>query len=213
MTSMDELKSRAKKISARLKKWAPDADCSLEHHTPIELLVATILSAQCTDERVNIVTESLFKKYCTAEAFATVSQKELEKEIFSTGFYSAKAKNIRESCRIISDKYDGKVPNTIEELTALPGVGRKTANVVLGNAFGIVEGIVVDTHVKRLSGRLGLSDETDPGKIEQDLVKLFPKKQWVIISHQLIRLGRKFCMARKPNCPECPLKDICPKRI
>lgn len=206
---MDARKSLAKKVSNRLHKWAPEAGCSLSHHNPLELLVATVLSAQCTDERVNIVTKTLFKKYRKAADYRDVPIGELEKDIYSTGFYRAKAKNIQGACKILCEKYAGKVPGELEKLIELPGVGRKTANVVLGNAFGIIDGIVVDTHVTRLSRRIGLSGEKTAEKIERELMEIFPQKEWVVLSHQLILLGRAFCMARKPKCPECPLNAIC----
>jgi endonuclease-3 len=192
-----------------LKKSYPQATCELDHSTPLELLVATILSAQCTDKRVNIVTQSLFKKYKSARDYANVSQVEFEKDIRSTGFYRNKTKNVRSMAKILGDQYGGQVPSTMEELTALPGVARKTANVVLGNAFHIAEGVVVDTHVIRLSGRLGLSAETDPKKIERDLMHLIPKNDWIWFSHALIWHGRRVCIARKPRCFECPIRREC----
>jgi endonuclease-3 len=182
----------------------------LNYSSPLKLLVATILSAQCTDKRVNIVTASLFNKFHTARDFAEISQEELETAIRSTGFYRNKAKNIRAAARKILELHRGEVPNTLEALAALPGVGRKTANVVLGNAFGKNEGIVVDTHVKRLSQRLGLTTHSDPAKIEQDLMKLFPRKDWTDLAHWLIWHGRRRCTARKPDCPGCELQQVCP---
>jgi len=186
--------------------------CYLNYKTPEQLLIATMLSAQCTDARVNAVTEGLFKKYPTMEAFAKAEQKELEKDIFSTGFYHNKAKNIIACAQKVVEKYEGNVPNKIEELTNLPGVGRKTANVVLGNIFHI-ESIVVDTHVKRISKRLGFTKENDPEKVEQDLMKKLPKDHWILYNIQIIRLGREICIARNPKCEECFLREVCDGRI
>jgi len=208
---MNPEKAAAQKILKELKKYCPVADCSLSFHNPLELLVATILSAQCTDIRVNIVTKLLFQKYKTARNYVDIPLEELENDIRSTGFYRNKAKNIRETCRLLDEKYGGKVPAEMTALTTLPGVGRKTANVVLGTGFGIVEGIVVDTHVGRLSHRLGLTRSRTPEKIEEDLMRLFPKKEWIGLSHRLITLGREYCVARKPRCKTCPLTQICPK--
>lgn len=194
----------------RLDKEYPTAECALLHKNPFQLLVATILSAQCTDERVNIVTQSLFKKLRTPTDFARVPQATLEKEIRSTGFFRNKAKNIRGAAKMIVKKFGGKVPKTMEELLTLPGVARKTANVVLGTAYGIATGVVVDTHVERLSQRLGLTRQEGPQKIEQDLMKILPQDRWIGFSHQLIWHGRKICQARKPKCRLCPLVDVCP---
>lgn len=193
-----------------LRKLYPHARCSLNFKTPLQLLVATILSAQCTDERVNKVTAQLFKKYRSAADFAAVTQEELEKDIQSTGFYRNKAKNIRAMAQVLVERHGGKVPETMEELTALAGVGRKTANVVLGNAFGMNVGIVVDTHVSRICRRLGLTKQTDPVKIEQDLLPLVPAEDWTLWSHLLIQHGRTLCMARNPKCEQCPLLPYCP---
>ncbi|MDI6642281.1 MAG: endonuclease III [Elusimicrobiota bacterium] len=198
-------------IINRLKKHYPDAKVALEFSNPLEILIATILSAQCTDERVNKVTKTLFKKYKSVKDYAQADIKKFEQEIRSTGFYHNKAKNIINACKIILEKYNGKVPKTMQELLSLPGVARKTANIVLGNAYGIVEGIAIDTHVRRLSQRLGLSKSDDPEKIEQDLMKLIPKKFWFQISYLLIDHGREICSARNPNCKECFLADLCPK--
>lgn len=203
----------AAEIIRRLKKRYPDAHCALEHTSPFELLIATILSAQCTDERVNIVTANLFRKYRGPADFVGVSQEELEKDIHSTGFFRNKAKNIQAACRRIIDEFDGEIPKTMDELLTLGGVARKTANVVLGNAFGIASGVVVDTHVGRLSQRLGLTSEKTAEKIEQDLAELVPKKHWVMFPHWLIYHGRQVCNARKPKCGECVLADICPSKI
>jgi endonuclease III len=194
-----------------LNQLYPDAKCSLDHRTPLELLVATILSAQCTDDRVNIVTKTLFKKYRSPQDYARVSQEELEKDIQSTGFYRNKAKSIRGMAQALVDQHKGKVPQTMEELTHLAGVGRKTANVVLGNAFGQNVGVTVDTHVTRLSNRLELTDhETDAVKIEQDLMQVVPQDQWARWSHLLIYHGRKVCQARTPLCEVCELLPHCP---
>jgi endonuclease-3 len=198
---------------ARLRKAYPDAHCSLNYSNPLELLVATILSAQCTDERVNIVTADLFRKYRKAEDFINVEQTELEQDIRSTGFYRNKAKAIQGTCRIIVEQHGGRVPSTLDELLELPGVARKTANVVLGNAFGISSGVVVDTHVSRLSQRLGLTVHEQPEKIERDLIELVPQKDWVDFSHLLIYHGRAVCKARKPECASCTLEDLCPSSL
>jgi endonuclease-3 len=197
-------------IIAELHHLYPDAKCSLNFSNPLELLIATQLSAQCTDERVNMVTEQLFQKYRSAEDYATVSQEELEQDIRSTGFYRNKAKNIRASCQRILTEYDGEVPRTMAGLLSLAGVARKTANVVLGNAFGIIEGFVVDTHISRLSRRLGWTANEDPVKIEQDLMRIIPQKDWLDLSHLLIFHGRAICQARKPLCAECTLAHLCP---
>lgn len=202
--------ARTLQIIKRLKKTYPTAHCALNHTTPFELLVATILSAQCTDERVNIVTANLFRKYRGPNDFAAASQEELERDIHSTGFFRNKAKSIRAASQRIVDTFGGEVPRTMPELLSLAGVARKTGNVVLGNAFGIASGVVVDTHVSRLSERLGLSEEKTPEKIELDLQALVPKKQWVIFSHWLIFHGRQICHARKPKCRQCVLADACP---
>ncbi len=203
------LKARVAKIIAILRKAYPDAKCSLDFSNPLELLVATILSAQCTDARVNIVTRDLFKKYKRAEDYAAAPLEELQQDIRSTGFYKNKAKSIQACCAAIEQKHGGKVPQTIGELVELAGVGRKTANVVLGNAFD-TPGIVVDTHVKRLSERLQLSRQKDPDKIELDLNAIVPQKDWTNFCHWLIWHGRKVCAARKPDCAHCPLCDLCP---
>lgn len=208
MESDKDKKTRARKINTRLKKAHPDATIALEFSNPLQLLVATILSAQCTDTKVNEVTKNLFKKYRTAADYASASQKQFEKEIKSTGFFRNKTKSIIECCREIAEKHGGEVPKTMEALTELPGIGRKTANVILGNAFGI-PGIVVDTHVKRVSNRLGLTENSDPVKIEADLCELIPKKEWTMFSHRMIFHGRRICAARKPKCPECPVEKLC----
>jgi endonuclease-3 len=198
-------------ILKRLDKEYPNATTALRFSTPLELLIATILSAQCTDERVNQVTETLFRKYRTASDYARASQEELEQDIRSTGFFRNKARMIRECCRILAEQHGGEVPQDIEVLTQLPGIGRKTANVVLGTAYGLPTGVVVDTHVERVSRRLGLCREKNRDKIEQELMELVPKKKWILFSHQLIHHGRRVCTARKPKCETCVLADLCPK--
>ncbi len=206
-----DAKRYAAQVVRLLGRRYPDASCSLDFRTPLELLVATILSAQCTDERVNRVTQGLFRRYPTADHYASASLSELEESIRSTGFFRNKARNIRDCCRALVQKYDGEVPEQIEQLTELPGIGRKTANVVLGTAFEVASGVVVDTHVARISRRLGLTEHKNPEKIEQDLTELIPKKEWIIFSHRMIRHGRDCCTARKPKCAECPLGSICPR--
>ena len=201
---------RARVLLERLPKIYPDAHCELVHSGPLELLVATILSAQCTDKRVNIVTAALFKRCRTAADYAAISQEELESLVRSTGFYRNKAKNIRAMAAKLLAAHQGQVPDTLEALAVLPGVGRKTANVVLGNSFNKNEGVVVDTHVGRLSQRLGLTKFSDPIRIEKDLMKLFPRASWTDFSHWLIFHGRRRCPARKPDCANCELLDICP---
>jgi endonuclease-3 len=205
-----ERRVRAQEIVARLREMYPDARCSLDYETPLQLLVATILSAQCTDERVNTVTRQLFQKYRTAEDYARVPQEEFEQEIRSTGFYRNKAKAIRQAAQLLLDEFRGEVPRTMEELIRLPGVARKTANVVLGNCWGIASGVVVDTHVARLSRRLGLTEHQDPEKIERDLMELIPQQEWIFLGHALIYHGRRVCEARKPRCAECRLASLCP---
>lgn len=204
------IRRRAAALAVRLPQIYPDAHCELDYSNPLELLVATILSAQCTDKRVNLVTRPLFLRCRTVEDFASIPQEELEALIHSTGFYRNKAKNIRAMAAKLLADHDGKVPQSLAELAALPGVGRKTANVVLGNAFGQDEGVVVDTHVTRLSLRLGLTERTAAEKIEQDLMGLFPRKVWTLLSHWLIWHGRRRCSARRPDCPECEIRDLCP---
>lgn len=204
------LLSRTKKIVTLLHKEYSNPKIALNFSNPLELLIAVILSAQCTDVRVNIVTRDLFRKYKTANDYATANLKELEQDIRSTGFYKNKAKNIIACCRTLIEKYAGKVPSTMEELVELAGVGRKTANCVLGGAFSINSGVVVDTHVKRLSNRLGLTKEQDPVKIEADLIKLLPQKEWFNFGNLLIWHGRNVCDARKPKCSECVLNEHCP---
>jgi endonuclease-3 len=207
---MSDEKTRARKIVSRLKKNYPDARCSLNFSNPVELLVATILSAQCTDERVNLVVADLFRKYRRPEDYTNVAQEELEQDIRSTGFFRNKAKAIQGACKLIAERHGGRVPETMEELLELPGVARKTANVVLGNAFGVASGIVVDTHVSRLSQRLKLTEQEQPEKIERDLCELIPEADWIDFSHLLIFHGRAVCKARTPLCAECFLLDLCP---
>jgi len=205
-----ELKQRAAEIIKRLKKAYPDAHCALNHSNAFELLIATILSAQCTDERVNIVTTDLFRKYHGPEDYLKVEQTELEKDIHSTGFFRNKSKNIQGACRRLIDEFGGQIPRSMDEILTLPGVARKTGNVVLGNAFGIASGIVVDTHVGRLSQRLGLTTNENAEKIENDLLQLVPKRYWIMFPHWLITHGRQICTARKPKCRQCVLANICP---
>ena len=203
--------ARVGKIIAGLKKAYPDAHCELNYSSPLELLIATILSAQCTDKRVNIVTAELFKKYHSASDYAKASASELEQAIKTTGFFRNKTKSIKSACQALVEKHAGAVPRTMEELRQLGGVGRKTANVVLGNAFNVNIGVVVDTHVARLSHRLGLTKHRDPQKIEQDLMKLVPQEQWTMFSHWLIWHGRRRCYARGPDCPNCEIGHVCPR--
>lgn len=204
------LEAHALEILARLKREYPDAHCELDYETPLQLLIATILSAQCTDKRVNMVTPDLFRTYPDAEALSAAKTEELEELIKSTGFFRNKTKSLLGMSAAVAERHEGKVPSTMDELVKLPGVGRKTANVVLGNAFGINVGVVVDTHVGRLSVRLGLTDETDPVKVEQALMLLFPQEDWTLLSHLLIFHGRRICIARSPRCASCVLNDVCP---
>lgn len=205
-----ELRARVTTIIRRLKKAHPDAGVALQFSNPLELLIATILSAQCTDERVNKVTPTLFRKYRTVNDYARANPADLEEIIRSTGFYKAKTRSIIGCCRALLGQFGGEIPREMEKLVQLPGVGRKTANVLLGNAFGVAEGVVVDTHVKRLSERLGFSTKTDADKIEQDLMRIVPKKDWNVFGNLLIWHGRRVCQARKPKCPECAISDLCP---
>jgi endonuclease III len=202
--------ARLPEILHLLRELHPDAKCALDFESPLQLLVATILSAQCTDERVNKVTPVLFARYPTAQALAEADREELEQIIHSTGFYRNKAKNVQEACRRIVTEYGGEVPSNMADLLSLAGVARKTANVVLGNCYAIADGIVVDTHVKRLSERLGLTTQTDPEKIERDLMAMTPQADWIDMSHLLIFHGRRVCDARKPRCGDCPLSYLCP---
>ena len=209
---MDE-KKRTSQIISQLKRAYPDAKCSLNYTNPLELLVATILSAQCTDERVNLVTADLFRKYRRCEDYANVMPDELEQYIRSTGFYRNKAKAIQGACRMLLEQYDGRVPQTMDELLELPGVARKTANVVLGNAYGSAAGIVVDTHVARLAQRLKLTEHEQPEKIERDLTELVPRQDWINLPHLLIAHGRAICKARTPLCNECVIEEYCPSSM
>ena len=211
MAAKTDARRYAAKITQLLAKQYPDATCSLGFRSPLELLIATILSAQCTDVRVNQVTKTLFQKYASAADYAQATLPELERDIQSTGFFRNKAKNIKNCCQTLLERYDGKVPCKMEDLVELPGVGRKTANVVLGTAYGIAVGVVVDTHVGRISRRLGLTSEKDPEKVEQDLMSSFAEKEWISLSHRMILLGRSFCTARSPNCEQCPLGSVCPR--
>jgi endonuclease-3 len=200
-------------IIEKLKAQYPDAKCALDHENPLQLLVATILSAQCTDVRVNLVTKDLFRKYRTAQDFASADPERLQEEIKSTGFFRNKTKSLIGMGKALVERHHGDVPRTMEELTKVPGAGRKTANVVLGNAFGLNEGVVVDTHVNRLANRLKLTKHSDPVKIEQDLMKLVPRDEWTLFSHLLIHHGRQICDARKPKCEICPISDLCPSSL
>jgi endonuclease III len=202
-------KQRASEILKKLKKEYPLVKMALEFQTPFQLLISTILSAQCTDQRVNIVTKSLFKKYNGPQDFLNVSSEELEKDIFSTGFYRQKAKSIKNCCKVLIEKYQGKIPSDFDLLTSLPGVGRKTASVVAGNAFGI-PAIAVDTHVIRLSNLMGFIDSKNPEKIEEVLKKIFPEKEWINLGHYLMNHGRNICIARRPKCLQCVVGDLCP---
>lgn len=203
-------REHAAAVVAGLAKEYPAAECALVHDTPFELLIATILSAQCTDERVNLVTKELFARYPTPAKLAAVPMPQLEKAIQSTGFFRNKAKNIHDCCVKLVAEHEGEVPRDLDALVKLPGVGRKTANVVLGTAYGIPSGVVVDTHVTRLSNRLGLTRQQDAVKIEQDLMELLPEEEWIDFSHRMIWHGRKICTARKPRCADCPLAACCP---
>jgi endonuclease-3 len=211
MVESSEDKRRAASIARRLAKEYADAVCSLDFHSPLELLIATILSAQCTDVRVNQVTPGLFKKHPTAADYAHAKLSELEKDIQSTGFFRNKAKNIQGCCQKLCEDFGGQVPKTMEDLVELPGVGRKTANVVLGTAYGIAIGVVVDTHVGRISRRLGLTKEKDAEKVERDLMDQFAPKEWIALSHRMIQHGRRYCMARNPQCDACLLRSLCPR--
>jgi endonuclease-3 len=210
LEKLADLKLRTRKIIRLLKRAYPEAKCSLNHSNAFELLIATILSAQCTDARVNVVTQDLFRKYRKPEDYLKVSEKELQQDIRTTGFFRNKTKSIQGTSKALAEQYRGKVPQTMDQLLELPGVARKTANVVLGNAFGINSGVVVDTHVTRLSRRLGLTAQKTAEKIELDLIAIVPKKDWVIFSHLLIAHGRAICKARNPRCAECVVERLCP---
>ncbi|MDX1813529.1 MAG: endonuclease III [Candidatus Bathyarchaeia archaeon] len=205
-----EPKARALEVIELLEKEYPDAKIALHYSNPLELLVATMLSAQSTDETINKVTKKLFKKYTKPADYANSDLKELEQDIRSTGFYHNKAKNLKNSAKMLVEEYNSKVPKTMEELTKLPGVARKTANIVLNNAYGVIAGVAVDTHVRRLSQRIGLTENRDPNKIEKDLMSIVPKNKWMRITDLLILHGRRVCTAKKPNCAECALNNICP---
>ena len=211
MAATAQQKRRAAKIARRLGRHYPNATCSLNFQTPLELLVATILSAQCTDTRVNEVTKTLFREYPTAAHYAQAPLAQLERDIQSTGFFRNKTKSIQGCCRKLVEQYGGQVPKDIDRLVELPGVGRKTANVLLGTAYGIASGVVVDTHVTRISRRLGLTQEKDAEKIERDLMERMPQKEWIAFSHRMIRHGRRCCVARKPKCDQCPMQAFCPR--
>jgi endonuclease-3 len=213
LTRDDPIEARAPRIVRVLSETYPDAKVALRFSTPLEMLVATILSAQCTDEKVNEVTESLFRKYRSAEDYLRVPEDELKADIKPTGFFNQKATSIREACRRIVEVYDGRVPDTMEDLLTLRGVARKTANIVLGNAYGKVEGIAVDTHVKRLANRLGFSAQSDPDKIEADLMRLVPRRRWFGFTYVLIDHGRAVCQARSPRCEVCPVNHLCPSSL
>lgn len=213
LTPESRASERMPEIVRRLREIHPDARCALDHSNPFELLVATVLSAQCTDERVNQVTPELFARYPTPAALAEGDRDELEELVRPTGFYRQKARFLQGSAEVITTQYDGQVPSDMDDLLKMPGVARKTANVVLGVAFGLAEGIVVDTHVKRLSKRLGLTKQDNPNKIEQDLMELVPREDWINLAHLLIFHGRRVCKARKPDCANCVLQDLCPSAI
>jgi endonuclease-3 len=211
MVVSQEAKRRAARFTKQLGRQYPDAECSLNFKSPLQLLVATILSAQCTDERVNLVTKELFHKYRSAADYAQAPLEQLEEDVRSTGFYRNKAKSIKGACETLLEKHRGRLPKDIELLVELPGVGRKTANVVLGTAFGIASGVVVDTHVARICRRLGLTKQKDAVKIENDLIEQIPKREWVAFSHRMIQHGRRVCTARKPKCDQCPFGKLCPR--
>ncbi len=211
MAASTEAKRYAAKVVRRLRRHYPDATCALNFSNPLQLLVATILSAQCTDERVNQVTRDLFRKFPTAADYASAPLETLKRNIRSTGFFNNKAKSLNACCRILAEEYGGDVPQDMDRLVELPGIGRKTANVVLGTAYGIASGIVVDTHVTRITRRLGMTGQKNAEKIEAELIAQVPRKEWIDFSHRLIHHGRRICKARKPACEECPLADICPR--
>jgi endonuclease-3 len=213
LTRESPIEQRAPEIIKRLTKAYPDAHVALDFTNPLECLIATILSAQCTDERVNMVTKTLFKKYRKAADYLAVPDAELAADIKPTGFFNQKTKSVRGACARIVEVYDGKVPDTMEELITLPGVARKTANIVLGNSYDVVVGIAVDTHVRRVGERLGFTERTDPNKIEQDLMRLIPEERWFGFTYVIIDHGRATCVARKPRCGECPVNDLCPSSL
>ncbi len=209
--SPDAKKKHARKIVQGLQRAYPEATCALHHKSDYQLLVATILSAQCTDKRVNMVTPAVFKKFPTVSKLAVAKQKDVERIIKSTGFFRAKATNLRAMAQRVVEEFDGELPRDIDQMVTLSGVGRKTANVVLGTMYGIASGVVVDTHVKRISRLLGLTESSNPDRIERDLMQVLPKKEWVVFSHRMIHHGRKICIARRPTCIECPLLKLCPR--
>jgi len=211
--TLTDKKSRVRKIITRLKRTYPDAQCSLRHNNPYQLMVSTILSAQCTDERVNMVTPELFARFPTPGKMAAAPIEEIEELIRSTGFYRNKAKSIKNNAIMLLSDFGGEIPRTLADLVKLPGVGRKTASVVLGAGFGLAEGVVVDTHVVRISRLLGLTENKTPEKIERDLIEILPKKDWILWTHLIIDHGRAVCVARRPKCPECPLCKLCPSAI
>ncbi|TWT57919.1 Ultraviolet N-glycosylase/AP lyase [Thalassoglobus neptunius] len=209
--TLDARKRQARKVVTRLRKTYPVAECALHHDSPFQLLAATILSAQCTDERVNSVTPTLFSRFPDPESLASATQEQVEEIVKPLGFFRAKATNLRGMAQTLVDRHDGVLPQSLDELVKLPGVGRKTANVVLGTAFGIPSGVVVDTHVRRISNLLGLTESQNPEIIERDLVAILPKKEWINYSHRMIHHGRQICIARRPKCLECPMLKICPR--
>jgi endonuclease-3 len=211
MPPATDAKRQAGTVARRLARHYADAQCALHFGSPLELVIATILSAQCTDERVNMVTPELFRRFPTVDDLASAAQSDIERIIQSTGFFRNKARSIRECCRKLVEEHSGEVPQDLEALVQLPGIGRKTANVVLGTAFGIASGVVVDTHVGRLSIRLGLTRQKDPVKVERDLMAVLPRREWIAFAHRMIHHGRRICVARSPKCEICPLNDICPK--
>lgn len=211
MVAISDVKRHANKVLRRLRLDYPDSGCSLTHKTPLQLLISTMLSAQCTDKQVNRVTPKLFKKYPKTADFATVRLSQLERDIKSTGFYRNKAKNIKACCQQLMELHDGQVPDDLDSLVELAGVGRKTANAVLGSAFGIASGVVVDTHVGRITRRLGMTKEKDPVKVERDLNQQLPRTQWISFTHRMIDHGRQVCSARKPRCEQCSMKRFCPR--
>lgn len=213
VTRSSPLEERAPLVIRRLERAYPDAKVALRFSSPLEMLIATILSAQCTDQKVNEVTETLFRKYRTPEDYLRAPEDELKADIFQTGFYNQKAKSIRGACRVLIEEFDGRIPATMEEIVRLPGVARKTGNIVLGNAHGVVVGVAVDTHVKRVSRRLGFTDQTDPDKVERDLMRVLPKPRWFPFTYVLIEHGRAVCKAPIPRCEDCPVNDLCPSSL
>ena len=213
LTRTSPLERRAPAVIRRLERAYPDAKVALRFSNPLEMLIATILSAQCTDQKVNEVTERLFAKYRTPEDYLRVPEDELKADIFQTGFYNQKTKSIRGACRVLVEEFDGRIPATMEEIVRLPGVARKTGNIVLGNAHGVVVGVAVDTHVKRVSRRLGFTDHTDPDKVEQDLMRVIPRPRWFPFTYVLIEHGRAVCKAPTPRCEDCPVNDLCPSSL